>query len=324
MKYHNKANAFMRRMTFVAAVAAMTLYGCGHAGRTQSEEEMYLFSYFKGNGNDGLHLAYSNDGLTWTTLRGDTSWITPEIGKDKLMRDPSIVQDEKGTFHMVWTSGWWDQGIGYASSEDFMHWSAQRNIPVMAGYEGTKNTWAPELFYDKKDGIFYIFWSSTVEGAFPELPTSQSEKGLNHRQYYVTTRDFNTFSETKLFFEPGFSVIDGSILQQGSSYYLFVKNENSAPAEKNVRMTKGSNPCDFPTEVSAPITGDYWAEGPAPLQVGDYVYVYFDKYTQGRYGAVRSRDMQTWEDVSDSVNFPKGMRHGTAFRVKASVVERLK
>ena len=27
----------------------------------------YLFSYFKGNGEDGLHLAYSNDGLKWTT-----------------------------------------------------------------------------------------------------------------------------------------------------------------------------------------------------------------------------------------------------------------
>ena len=89
-------------------------------------------------------------------------------------------------------------------------------------------------------------------------------------------------------------------------------------------MTKNVKPYDFSTEVSESITGRYWAEGPAPLQVGDYVYVYFDKYTEKKYGAIRSRDMQTWEDVSDSVSFPRGIRHGTAFKVKASVVEKLK
>ncbi|MBO5015450.1 MAG: glycosyl hydrolase, partial [Bacteroidaceae bacterium] len=83
-----------------------------------------MFSYFNGNG-DGLHLAYSMDGLKWEALKGDSIFLKPEIGKDKLMRDPSIVQDEAGTFHMVWTSGWWDQGIGYASSKDLINWSEQ-------------------------------------------------------------------------------------------------------------------------------------------------------------------------------------------------------
>jgi beta-galactosidase len=113
-------------------------------------------------------------------------------------------------------------------------------------------------------------------------------------------------------------------LQKDDLYYLFVKNENSAPAEKNLRLTKNTKPYDFPIEVSAPITGNYWAEGPTPLQIGDYVYVYFDKYTQGKYGAIRSRDMETWEDVSDSGSFPRGIRHGTAFKVDAQVVEKLK
>ena len=31
-------------------------------------QEESLFSYFTGNGEDGLHLAYSHDGLTWETL----------------------------------------------------------------------------------------------------------------------------------------------------------------------------------------------------------------------------------------------------------------
>ncbi|HMM02278.1 MULTISPECIES: glycoside hydrolase family 43 protein [unclassified Dysgonomonas] len=301
------------------------LFSCGGKQRTAEAEDaksVYLFSYFKGNG-DGLHLAYSKDGMKWEALNNDSIYLKPEIGKDKLMRDPSIVQDEEGTFHMVWTSGWWDQGIGYASSKDLKTWSQQMNIPVMEKFEGTKNTWAPELFYDKKDRTFYIFWASTIPGVFPDLPTSESEKGLNHRQYYVTTKDFKTFSDTKLFFEPGFSVIDGAILDKDGLHYLFIKNENSSPAEKNIRIVSNDKPYGFPVTVSEPITGDYWAEGPAPLQVGEYVYVYFDKYRDHKYGAVRSKDMKVWEDVSDSIVFPVGVRHGTAFRVSEDILNNL-
>lgn len=285
-------------------------------------QKAYLFSYFNGNG-DGLHLAYSFDGKKWAALGGDKVFLKPELGKDKLMRDPSIVQDAAGTFHMVWTTGWWDQGIGYASSKDLITWSAQQNIPVMEGFEGTKNAWAPEVFFDKKSETFYIFWASTVPGAFAEVPTSESEKGLNHRMYYVTTKDFKRFSKTKLFFEPGFSVIDAAIYEEAGKYYMFLKNENSNPPEKNIRITVNDKPYDFPTEVSAPITGAYWAEGPAPLRVGDYVYVYFDKYTQKKYGAVRSRDLKNWEDVSEEVEFPKGIRHGTAFEVEGKLLDAL-
>jgi len=307
------------------AVVLLFLTSCGSKqDKVTEKKDVYMFSYFKENGQDGLHFAYSEDGLKWETLNGDSSFLEPMLGKDKLMRDPSIVQDEEGIFHMVWTTGWWDQGIGYASSTDLKNWSEQKNIPVMGKFEGTKNSWAPELFYDKKDKTFYIFWSSTIPGAFPELPTSENEKGLNHRQYYVTTKDFKTFSDTKLFFEPGFSVIDGSILEKDGQYYLFVKNENSIPPEKNIRVTSGNKPFDFPTTVSEPITGDYWAEGAAPLQIGEYVYVYFDKYMDHKYGAVRSKDMKVWEDISDSISFPDGTRHGTAFTVSEDVLENLR
>lgn len=312
----------MRKIILPLLALLLLLPAC--SSPAEQEKEIYLFSYFKGNGEDGLHLAYSEDGISWHPLRGDSSFLAPQVGKDKLMRDPSIVQDESGRFHMVWTSGWWDQGIGYAHSEDLIHWSEQKNIPVMAKFEGTRNSWAPELFYDRKDQTFYIFWSSTVPGMFPEIETTPNETGLNHRQFYVTTRDFETFSEARLFFDPGFSVIDGAILEKEGSYYLFIKNENSVPAEKNIRITSHDKPYDFPTSVSGPITGDYWAEGPAPLQVGEYVYVYFDKYTENVFGAIRSKDMVHWEDVSEQVRFPEDMRHGTAFTVKERVLTGLK
>ena len=74
-------------VTFILALSA--LFSC-----KIEEDSVYLFSYFTDNGQDGLHLAYSHDGLTWEALDGGNSFLTPMVGKDKLMRDPSIVQDE--------------------------------------------------------------------------------------------------------------------------------------------------------------------------------------------------------------------------------------
>ena len=145
--------------------------------------------------------------------------------------------------------------------------------------------------------------------------------------YYVTTKDFQTFSKTKMFFNPDFSVIDAAIVKdpKNEDFIMVVKNENSNPPEKNLRITRTRNLAKgFPTKVSPSITGNYWAEGPAPLFVSDTLYVYFDKYRDHRYGAVRSLDHgETWEDVSDLVSFPRGIRHGTAFAVDTSVVEAL-
>ena len=174
------------------------------------QKNAYLFSYFINDSKDGLHLAYSNDGLKWTALNNGKSFLTPQVGKDKLMRDPSICEAPDGTFHMVWTSSWTDRIIGYASSKDLIHWSEQRAIPVMMHEPGAHNCWAPELFYDKPSKTFYIFWATTLPGRHKEIPTSESEKGLNHRIYYVTTKDFREFSETKMFFNPDFSVIDAA------------------------------------------------------------------------------------------------------------------
>lgn len=290
-------------------------------------ETAYLFSYFINDSKDGLHLAYSYDGLNWLPLHGGRSYLTPAVGKDKLMRDPSICQSPDGTFHMVWTSSWTDRIIGYASSRDLVHWSEQQAIPVMMHEPDAHNCWAPELFYDEPSQTYYIFWATTIPGRHKEVATSESEKGLNHRIYYVTTKDFRTFSKTKMFFNPDFSVIDAAIVKdpKRKDLIMVVKNENSNPPEKNLRVTRTKKiEKGFPTKVSAPITGKYWAEGPAPLFVGDTLYVYFDKYRDHRYGAVRSLDYgETWEDVSDQVFFPRGIRHGTAFAVDASIVESL-
>lgn len=311
----------------IIAPVAMTIaavFGGQSAAQQTPAESVYLFSYFTGNGETGLHLAYSHDGLTWTALKDHQSFLAPKIGS-KLMRDPSIVQGPDGMFHMVWTTGWWDNGIGLAHSADLINWSEQTFLPVMQHEPTAKNCWAPEIYYDAQTETYLICWATTIPGRFPE--TEHPDDDNNHRMYYVATKDFKAFTDPALFYEPGFNVIDTFIIRDAENdrYAMFLKNETKAPrAEKNIRVAFAEQAAGPYGPASEPITGEDWAEGPAALKVGERWIVYFDKYTRGRYGAVASYDLETWHDISDQVHFPRGTRHGTALEVAPSVLEKLK
>jgi hypothetical protein len=41
------------------------------------------------------------------------------------------------------------------------------------------------------------------------------------------------------------------------------------------------------------------------------------------YGAVRSRDLQHWEDCSREMKFPAGHRHGTVLRIEPRIARGL-
>jgi len=323
---------------FLLLFVAASLSGCRTSSHPQSvctgenagarEETAYLFSYFVGEA-DGLHLAWSKDGYRWTPVAGGRSLLIPEVGEDRLMRDPSICQGPDGVFHLVWTSSWHDRIIGHASSRDLINWSAQEAIPVMMDEPEAKNCWAPEIFYDTPSGLYYIFWATTIPGRHSTVAESDSEKGYNHRIYYTATRDFKKYSKTAIFFNPDFSVIDAAIVRNPSNgeLMMFLKNENPNPPEKNIRISRSkSMRSQFPTEVSEPIHGNFWAEGPAPIFIGkDTLIVYYDRYADGKYGASLSADAgSTWHDVPDEdLTFPEGIRHGTAFLVEKSVLDKL-
>jgi len=287
-----------------------------------SNKEYYLFSYFTSNGEDGLHLAASSDGYHWKALNHGRSLLTPEIGKEKLMRDPDITQGPDGVFHMVWTCGWQEKGIGYASSEDLMNWSEQQYIPVMEHEPLAKNCWAPEVTYNPDNDNFIIYWSTTVPGRFPATESS-SEDGNNHRIYYVTTKNFKIFSETALLYDQGFNVIDASIYQYDEGWFMLLKDETLDPPEKNLKVAFSKEPTGPFSGPSEPITGDYWAEGPTALRIDGKWIIYFDKYRQGAFGAVQSNDLKNWKDISGQVSFPEGIRHGTAFSVDKNSYESL-
>ena len=59
------------------------------------------------------------------------------------------------------------------------------------------------------------------------------------------------------------------------------------------------------------------------MRIGDDYIVYFDCYTKGHCGAVRSRNLKDWENVTSRLLFPRGARHGTVLQVPKSVVDKV-
>src|SRR5471032_712356 len=258
--------------------AALALLAIASFARAAEPAALYLFTYFTKNGEDGLHLAWSADGYKWTKLNDGKSYLAPTVGRSKLMRDPCVVRGPDGTFHMVWTSGWTENDIGYASTRDFITWSAEKEIPVMAYEPTVRNSWAPEIHYDAKRGEFIIFWASTIPGKFPAT-AGASESDYNHRIYFTTTKDFITFAPTKLFYDPGFSVIDATMLHANGRHYLIVKDETRNPPKKHLRIAESDDIQGPYTNLSAPFTpAGLWCEGPTAIKIGDDFLVYCEAY----------------------------------------------
>ena len=290
-----------------------TLFACDPPGT----REVYIFTSFHEPADEGLRFLYSDDGKHWDSIPG--IFLKPEVGVQKVMRDPSVTQGADGTFHLVWTCSWkGDPGFGYASSRDLIHWSEQKHIPVMAHDTLTVNVWAPELFYEDETQDFYIVWASTVPFRF--------EKGIedeynNHRLYYTKTKDFNTFTPAQLFYDPGFSSIDAVIVKRAPSDYALVFKDNTRP-ERNMKVAFAAHPEGPYSPASEPFTESF-TEGPSVVKAGNEWLIYFDAYRAQNYGAVSTNDFKTFDNRTDSISIPKGHKHGTIFKVRESILDGL-
>jgi sucrose-6-phosphate hydrolase SacC (GH32 family) len=311
-----------RRSVAAFAIAAFLSLMPRANAQTTVPDKCYLFSSFRDNGQDGLHLAWSPDGYHWTAINGDRTFMRPQVGKEKLVRDPCILQGPDGEFQMVWTDSWTDRTIGYSHSADLIHWAPQRAIPVMESEPTALNCWAPEIDYDAGRKQYVIFWSTTIPGRFPATDATGDKGGLNHRVYAVTSADLQNFSQPKLFFDPGYDCIDATMLTAQGKHYLIFKNETLHPLAKFLCMASSDDIQGPYANVTSSFTRT-WVEGPTAIKIGDYFIVYYDCYRDHHYGAVRSKDMVHWEDITSLVSFPSGMRHGTVLEVSGDVVRKI-
>jgi autotransporter-associated beta strand protein/T5SS/PEP-CTERM-associated repeat protein len=285
-------------------------FSCGTAA---AEETVYLFSYFKEtNGVDGLHLAYSLDGLSYHAVNGDAGLVI-DTQTTPFMRDPSIIYGADGLFHLTYTTAWSGTSFGYMDSSNLLSWNHKKTVNIMSSVSGTEEVWAPESFYDSASGKYIVYWSSATSS------------GGAKKIYYSTTTDYSTFSTPAVLYDPGFTTIDATMVKDESNYVLFCKDERDG--YKYVYKTTATSALgSYSTSSLQRVTGSsYSAEGPTAIQLSNGTWlVYNDHYGSGVMGAVASTDdMATWTEYTTDVSFPSGARHGTVLTVSRSAADYL-
>ena len=273
---------------------------------------VWLFVSFKDPGDRGIFMAMSTDAQNWVPLLRGEPMITPGENMPR-MRDPFLVRDPQKGFHLVWTVG--KKRIGYTYSEDLIHWQPQRVISIDADDERVQNTWAPELYWNTKNKEWIIHWSSTYAGEFPETD-GQVKNDKNHRIYAMRTKDFKTFSKPELFYNPGYPIIDATLLDVNDSVVMVFKDEREIPELHKYLKVSTAKSIDGPWTIpSEPIT-ESWTEGPSVIPYNNGFMLYFDNYSMPQHmEALFTLDFINYENVTQSTSFPPLYKHGSFIKL---------
>lgn len=261
-----------------------------------------------------LHIALSTDGRNWAPLNDNNPiW-------DQRVRDPFVRRGPDGLWRLLSTGGGklidrekFGPSCLYISSKNLVNWQVEGALPLMKDVRNeddvlARNIWAPEWFYDDVNDEYVLIWSSTFEDA----------GWKKSRLWFCRTSDWKTFTPAKVFFDPTYSVIDGTLLKQDGTYYLFHKEEEFGvkTGERRAIRVATSDKLEGPYTVIeghlnkgqiVPVI----TEGPSvmvdPVKPG-WLLLY-DYCMTNRFGASYSADLINWS-VEEDVDFPSEARHG--------------
>jgi len=264
---------------------------------------MYVMSYFRDE-RMAAWIAVSDDLCSWRDLNGGEPVIefTPE--ENKIVRDPFILQDKHGVFHMFFTDNWRGVTLGYSKSKDLVSWDKPIFHNFSKDIGEVENCWAPEAVFDRENDEWIIFWSSRLKGEEPR----------HDRHYCVKTRDFISFTKAELFFATDYPIIDASVKYHDGKYYMAYKDErgwNKPDTPYKAIRTCVSSHAMGPYEDISPLLTEHLSEGPTIVKVDEGFVVFYDYFGKRIYKAMFSHDFRNFTDISDKISFPPTCKHFT-------------
>ncbi|NGY64743.1 family 43 glycosylhydrolase [Lentzea sp. NEAU-D13] len=310
----------------------------------------YSFFYFTGEGSPNGEQIYAaasngNNPISFTELNNGQPILKSSLG-ELGVRDPFILRSPEGDkFYLLATDlkinggNGWDAAQRHGSrsimiweSTDLANWSRQRSVEVSPPTAG--NTWAPEAFWDAKRGTYVVYWASKL---FAENDPNHTGDTYN-RMMYATTRDFVTFSPAKVWIDPGYSVIDSTIIEDKGTYYRYTKDErnntSTTPCSKFITAEKSTdllNPkYDFVAECIGKATstspGLSAGEGPTGFKSNteNKWYLFIDEFGGRGYVPFETTDLASGKwTMSTGAKLPASPRHGTVLPVTQAELNRL-
>lgn len=230
-------------------------------------------------GGDQPRLVYSEDGLHWNFLAS----VPPGF----------VLFGPDGISRRVWSTGErGSKGFFYSQSKDLQQWSEPRRIDIMAR-ENALYVADPRIYWDASARQFIVTWASTMDKN--AIQAFQEEVDNNPRIFYATTRDFESFSEPALLFDPNYSVKDALILKDGPRFVL-LHNDNATPVHE-LRVALGPTPLG-PWGPSRDAFTHVGVEQPAAIQIGGEWWVYSTNTRSGAGGLLKTRDFWTFTQTT--------------------------
>lgn len=235
---------------------------------TEDDYAGYLFGHFIGESSDDgeqIYFATSSNRLNFTDMNGGQPVLRSTVGEEGV-RDPYLYRSPEGDrYFLIATDlsifhrgGWWINEQGYFDpsttgshclvlweSTDLVNWGMPKHIRVAP--ENAGMAWAPEMIYDDVSGQYIIFFASSI------MDPETKYKAKPNAIYYVATRDFVNFSDTKLLIDnqtdgeqdgKAREIIDTTILKIGDIYYSASKDGDNAEENGGIRIMKTKNLLD--------------------------------------------------------------------------------
>ena len=319
----------------------------------------YLWTNFDASGGyEKIFFGYSEDGLTWSKLNKDEYGNAQPVlvndaeGSDLGVRDPHIIRSAEGDKYWILGtdlhaegggaggSGWdqlnASQNIVVWESTDLVNWSEPRL--VYAGFDNAGCVWAPEAIYDESTGDYLVYWSARDKSL-----SGTDDNAL--RVYVCRTRDFNTFSEPKVWLsedqENGAetNIIDSTIVEGNDGrYYRFSTSDWNTIVDVSDTLA-ADDVFDVSVNADESTPDGSWTrlvkrdgQSEAGFSRGEGLTVYqlpdgtwCAMADNGGYTAYLTDDLSSGTFTqSSAASFVDGrFRHGTVMRLSAAEQERL-
>lgn len=304
----------------------------------------YLFVHFRetdGVEGEQVYFSVSKDGYTWEIVNHGNAVLIADKG-DMGVRDIVITRTLDNSFVIMATdlalrrneATKYHGHIRHAFSEgskclamwkskDLVNWSAEMLINLSGGKLGC--LWAPGIFFDENSGNYIVHWSSSCK--------DDNYSGLSI--YYSCTKDFEIFTEPKLFFRKKDSeTLDSCIVKDNDVYHFFVKSADTPKAVIHETSNDLFGPYKrdeaFDEQMKAlPLKEKY--EAPTVFRLNDgKLCLLMDFYgcdrreEQGYVPFVtNSLDNIRLDAAKDKFYFPYGFKHGVVLEINDEEYKRI-
>jgi len=192
----------------------------------------------KSDGESSIGYASSKDGINWTRREGGPVLKPDQSWENSTACSPHVIWDE-GKFKMWYSGGGIleAEAIGYATSEDGIHWMKEQKNPIFKADPG--EFWemykVGSSFVFKEDGWYNMLYMGYDADVMPSLGLARSRDGITGWQRHV---DNPVIAGTEGIWDFG-GIRKASLVKEENGYKLWYTGRNRKLTEIGAAFHSG-------------------------------------------------------------------------------------